>query len=119
VRSGRSARNHLLAPAHTNLRSPIDEFAQGNASAEEGASLTDFADKPLVVLTAGIGSAPDHLAAQNHFATLSTNSAHRTIDSANHQALIADGQGRRHHSSDPRRGSRPQDRTRPSSDTGS
>jgi hypothetical protein len=33
------------------------------------------------------------LAAQNHLATLSTNSAHRTIENADHQALIADEQG--------------------------
>jgi pimeloyl-ACP methyl ester carboxylesterase len=81
-----------LATAN-NLRSAIDEFVQGNASAEEAASLTDFADKPLIVLTAGIGSTADHLAAQNHLATLSTNSAHRTIGNADHQALIADQQG--------------------------
>jgi len=31
--------------------------------------------------------------AQNHLATLSTNSAHRTIDTADHQALIADEHG--------------------------
>jgi len=76
-----------------NLRSFIDEFLQGNASAEEAASLTDFTDKPLIVLTAGIGSAADHLTAQNHLATLSTNSVHRTIAKADHQALIADEQG--------------------------
>jgi pimeloyl-ACP methyl ester carboxylesterase len=76
-----------------NLRSFIDEFVQGNASAEEAASLTDFTDKPLIVLTAGIGSAADHLTAQNHLVTLSTNSVHRTIASADHQALIADEQG--------------------------
>jgi len=77
----------------TNLRSAVDEFFQGDASAEEAAFLTDFAGKPLVVLTAGIGSPADHLAAQNHLAILSTNSAHRTIDKADHQALIAEQQG--------------------------
>jgi hypothetical protein len=81
-----------LATAN-NLRSAVDEFVQGNASADEAASLTDFADKPLVVLTAGIGSAADHIVAQNHLATLSTDSAHRTIENADHQALIADEQG--------------------------
>src|SRR4051812_14891888 len=77
----------------TNLRSAVDEFVQGNASAQEAASLTDFAGKPLVVLAAGIGSPADHVAAQNHLATLSTNSVHRTIEKADHQALIADQQG--------------------------
>ena len=56
---------------------------------EEASSLGDFADKPLVVLTAGIGSDAAHLAAQNHLATLSTNSVHRVIDGATHEELIA------------------------------
>ena len=33
---------------------------------------------------------PPSLAAQNHLATLSTNSVHRVIDGATHEALIAD-----------------------------
>jgi pimeloyl-ACP methyl ester carboxylesterase len=74
----------------SNLRSTIDEYVQANASVEQAASLTDFAGKPLVVLTAGIGSDANHLAAQNHLATLSTNSAHRIIDGAIHEALVAD-----------------------------
>ena len=73
----------------SNLRSTIDEYVQANASMQEAAALTDFADKPLVVLTAGIGSDATHLAAQNHLATLSTNSAHRVIDGATHEGLIA------------------------------
>ena len=71
---------------------------------EEAASLDDFADKPLVVLTAGSGSDAAHLASQNELATLSTNSVHRVIDGAAHEALVADEDGRRHHrASDPRR----------------
>ncbi len=73
----------------SNLRSTIDEYIQGNASREQAASLHDFADKPLVVLTAGVGSDAIHLAAQNRLAALSTNSAHRVIDGASHQSLIA------------------------------
>jgi hypothetical protein len=74
----------------SNLRSTIDEYVQANASMEQAASLRDFADKPLVVLTAGIGSDATHSAAQNDLATLSTNSVHRVIDGATHEALIAD-----------------------------
>jgi pimeloyl-ACP methyl ester carboxylesterase len=74
----------------SNLRSTIDEYVQANASTVEAASLTDFADRPLVVLTAGVGSDATHSAAQNHLATLSTNSVHRVIDGATHEALIAD-----------------------------
>jgi pimeloyl-ACP methyl ester carboxylesterase len=74
----------------SNLRSTIDEYVQANASMEQAASLGDFADKPLVVLTAGSGSAAGWSAAQNDLATLSTNSAHRVIDVATHQTLVAD-----------------------------
>jgi pimeloyl-ACP methyl ester carboxylesterase len=77
----------------SNLRSTIDEFVQANASGKQAASLGDFADKPLVVLTAGIGSDAIHSAAQNHLATLSTNSVHRVIDAASHQTLIANKEG--------------------------
>jgi pimeloyl-ACP methyl ester carboxylesterase len=74
----------------SNVRSTIDEYVQANASVEQAASLGDFADKPLVVLTAGVGSNATHLAAQNDLATLSANSVHRVIDGATHEALIAD-----------------------------
>jgi pimeloyl-ACP methyl ester carboxylesterase len=73
----------------STLRSTIDEYLQANASTQEAASLRNFADKPLVVLTAGSGSDATHLADQNHLATLSTNSAHRVIDGATHEDLIA------------------------------
>ena len=72
----------------STLRSTIDEYLQANASTQEAASLRNFADKPLIVLTAGIGSDATHLADQNHLATLSTNSAHRVIDGATHEDLI-------------------------------
>ncbi|HEU4421121.1 MAG TPA: alpha/beta hydrolase [Pilimelia sp.] len=86
------SRNEVRASIATasNLRSTIDEYVQANASMEQAASLGDLADKPLVVLTAGIGSDATHSAAQNDLATLSTNSVHRVIDGATHQALIAD-----------------------------
>jgi pimeloyl-ACP methyl ester carboxylesterase len=76
----------------SNLRSTIDEYVQANASMEQAASLGDFADKPLVVLTAGSGSDAAWLAVQNDLATLSTNSVHRVIDGATHEALVADEQ---------------------------
>ena len=73
----------------STLRSTIDEYLQANASTQEAASLRNFADKPLIVLTAGSGSDATHSADQNHLATLSTNSAHRVIDGATHEDLIA------------------------------
>jgi pimeloyl-ACP methyl ester carboxylesterase len=77
----------------SSLRSTIDEYAQASASVEQAASLGDFADKPLVVLTAGIGGDAAHAASQNDLATLSTNSVHRVIDGAAHEALIDDQEG--------------------------
>ena len=73
-----------------NLRSTIDEYVQANTSMEEAASLGDFADKPLAVQTAGSGGDAAHVASQNELATLSTNSVHRVIDGAAHEALVAD-----------------------------
>jgi hypothetical protein len=74
----------------SNLRSTIDEYVQAGASVQQAASLNDFGDKPLVVLTAGVGSDATHLAAQNRLATLSTNSAHRVIAGATHEGLVGD-----------------------------
>jgi pimeloyl-ACP methyl ester carboxylesterase len=74
----------------STIRSTIDEYVQANVSMQQAASLGDFADKPLVVLTAGSGTDAAWSTAQNDMATLSTNSVHRVIDGATHAALIAD-----------------------------
>ncbi|MGN7148374.1 alpha/beta fold hydrolase [Arthrobacter sp. SAFR-179] len=73
-----------------NMRSTLDEYVQANTSMEEAASLQDFAGKPLVVLTAGVGNDAKHEASQNGLATLSANSLHKTIDFASHEALVAE-----------------------------
>ena len=78
------------APTASALRSTIDEYVQGNSSVEQAASLQDFANKPLVVLTAGSGNAAGWSAKQDAMTTLSTNSAHRVIDGATHASLITD-----------------------------
>jgi pimeloyl-ACP methyl ester carboxylesterase len=70
----------------------IDEFVQANASGAEAAMLTDFGDKPLVVLTAGAETDATHDAAQTKLAALSTNSTHRVVDGASHAGLIFDEQ---------------------------
>jgi pimeloyl-ACP methyl ester carboxylesterase len=72
----------------SNFGSTIEEFAMGGTFAEQAAALQNFGDKPLVVLTAGIGSDATHQAAQDHLATLSTNSAHHTVQGAAHEELI-------------------------------
>jgi len=74
----------------SQLRSTIDEYIQGGSSAEQAAALDDFANKPLVVLTAGSGSNADWSAAQDEMATLSTNSAHLVVQGATHASMISD-----------------------------
>jgi pimeloyl-ACP methyl ester carboxylesterase len=74
----------------SNLRSTIDEYVQAGTSVQQAASLTDFAAKPLVVLTAGSGNDATWAAKQNHLATLSTDSVHRVIAGATHEGLVGD-----------------------------
>jgi pimeloyl-ACP methyl ester carboxylesterase len=73
-----------------SVRGTIDEFVQATASRQQAASLHDFDDKPLAVLTAEIGSDAAWIAAHVDLAALSTNSVHRVIEGATHQTLIAD-----------------------------
>jgi alpha-beta hydrolase superfamily lysophospholipase len=81
-------------PTPSALRSTIDEYAQGNSSVAQAASLRDFADKPLIVLTAGIPSDDANWPAkQDALATLSTNSVHRVIEGADHGGMIVDEKG--------------------------
>jgi pimeloyl-ACP methyl ester carboxylesterase len=85
------SRDEVRASAATpsTLGSTIDEYLQATASTEQAAALRDFADKPLIVLTAGSGHDAAWSAAQNRMARLSTNSVHRVIAGATHQDLIA------------------------------
>ncbi|MDQ0095029.1 alpha/beta fold hydrolase [Paeniglutamicibacter psychrophenolicus] len=73
-----------------HVRSTIDEYIHAGSSAQQAAALGDFADQPLVVLTAGSGSAPGWAAPQKALASLSTNSLHRVIDGATHTSLLSD-----------------------------
>jgi pimeloyl-ACP methyl ester carboxylesterase len=86
------ARDEAIASAATpkHVQSTIDEYMQGSASADQAASLGDFGDKPLVVLTAGSGSDAEWKAAQDDLASLSTNSAHRVVDDASHGEMLLD-----------------------------
>jgi hypothetical protein len=85
------SRDEVRASAATpsTLRSTIDEYLQAAASTEQAAALRDFADKPLIVLTAGSGHDDAWSTAQNRMATLSANSVHRIIAGATHEDLIS------------------------------
>ena len=70
----------------STVRSVVEEYLRGGGS-REAASLTDFGDKPLFVLTAGEGHPQSWFTEQEELATLSTNSVHEVVDGASHQGL--------------------------------
>ena len=70
------------------VRSVADEYMRGGAAAQEAASLRDFCDKPLYVLTAGSGNDQSWRADQTKSASLSTNSVHRVVNGSDHQGLL-------------------------------
>jgi pimeloyl-ACP methyl ester carboxylesterase len=75
------------------VQSTIDEYLQADASGREAAALVSFADAPLVVLTAGVGSDAAWLASQDRLAALSSDSEHRFVDGTDHAGLLFDEQG--------------------------
>ena len=72
------------------VRSTLEEYARANASVVEAASLRDFADKPLMVLSAGVGSDADWPQKQERLAALSTDSVHRVVEGASHAGLVGE-----------------------------
>jgi pimeloyl-ACP methyl ester carboxylesterase len=88
--SARLGLGRLLGVTPSHLQSTLSEYIQASASKNHAASLGDFADKPLGVLTAGSGSNAAWFAFQKDLAGLSTNSVHRVIDSATHAELVSD-----------------------------
>jgi pimeloyl-ACP methyl ester carboxylesterase len=70
-----------------HVQSFLNESREGGMAAQQAATLTNFADKPLIVLTAGRGNDNAWQAAQDKLATLSTNSRHRVIADATHASL--------------------------------
>lgn len=72
----------------SQLGSTVEEYLVASASMKQAATLLSFADKPLVVLAAGTGSAPGWSAQQEAMAALSTNSDYRVVDGATHASLV-------------------------------
>jgi hypothetical protein len=56
---------------------------------QQASLLTDLGGKPLIVLTADRNADGEWQSAQDHLATLSTNSLHRHVD-ATHASLLED-----------------------------
>lgn len=87
-RSEAEARANASTAHH--LDSYIEEFLQGSTSMQQAAALTDLSDKPLIVLTAETGNDEAWRSAQEHLATLSTNSRHRVAKATTHGSMVAD-----------------------------
>jgi pimeloyl-ACP methyl ester carboxylesterase len=89
------SRDEMRAAAakEPHVRSTVEEYLKANASTRQAAWFDDFDAKPLVVLTAEIGSDASWVAKHEKLATLSGNGDHRVIDGADHGALIHDESG--------------------------
>jgi hypothetical protein len=57
---------------------------------QQASLLTNLNGKPLIVLTADTGNDANWQAAQDHLATLSTNSRHRVANATTHESLTDD-----------------------------
>src|SRR3954451_24526590 len=66
------------------------EFLQLPKVFNEAKAVRSLHDKPLAVLTATVGQVRGWAAAQDKLAQLSTNSTHRTVAGATHEALLED-----------------------------
>jgi pimeloyl-ACP methyl ester carboxylesterase len=80
----------VLAVSTDELRAERDEWSQLPTVFRQAQALTDFTARPLLVVTAGKGQDTGWSAAQDKLAALSTNSAHRTIAGATHEALLVE-----------------------------
>ena len=87
-RSRDEARANSATARH--LASWIEELLAASASANQASLLTDLDGKPLIVLTADTGNDAKWQPAQEHMATLSTNSVHRVAHDTTHQSLLDD-----------------------------
>ena len=68
----------------------LDEFSVATRSEAEAGSLRSFGSKPLIVLTAELGSSQGWMTAQKETVTLSTNSVHRVVPGATHASFVND-----------------------------
>ena len=91
--SARLGVGRLFGATASHAQSTVEEYVRAAASSAQAASLDDFDDKPLFVLTAGVGSDAAWMSAQDKMVTLSPNSVHRVIDGVAHAGMIHDEQG--------------------------
>jgi pimeloyl-ACP methyl ester carboxylesterase len=79
-----------FAATARDFRGQRDEWSELPTVFNQAKALTTLGSTPLVVVTAEQGQDPGWPAAQDKLATLSTNSAHRTVRGATHIALLVD-----------------------------
>ncbi|GAA4399049.1 hypothetical protein GCM10023168_05790 [Fodinibacter luteus] len=84
------AQHRASTATAATLGSTVEEYARANTSMEQAASLRDFGDKPLMVLSATVGNGAGWEGKQERLAALSTDSVHRSVDGASHDALVGD-----------------------------
>lgn len=86
------SRDEMRAAAATesHLRGTVEEYLKASTSGGQAAWLENFGSKPLVVLTAAVGSDAAWVERRAELATLSDESEHRLIEGADHAALIHD-----------------------------
>ena len=86
------SRDEMRAAAATELqaRGTVEEYLKASTSGGQAAWLEDLGSKPLVVLTAGVGTDAAWVERREELATLSDESEHRLIEGADHSALIHD-----------------------------
>ncbi|MGZ5405843.1 MAG: alpha/beta fold hydrolase, partial [Nocardioides sp.] len=84
------SRDEMRAAAATELhtRGTVEEYLKASTSGGQAAWLEDLGSKPLVVLTAGVGTDAAWVERREELATLSDESEHRLIEGADHSALI-------------------------------
>ena len=71
-------------------RSERDEWAEAPALMRQAGALRTLGDRPLIVLTAGRDMQEGWIPLQDSLAALSTNSVHRMLPDAVHDALVSD-----------------------------
>ncbi len=84
------AQEQAFASTARDFRGQRDEWSELPVSFRQAKALTTLGAKPLIVITAGKGQERGWSAAQDKLATLSTNTVHRTVQGADHAALLAD-----------------------------
>lgn len=70
------------------MRIQRDEFAMLPQTLDEAAALTTLGDKPLIVVSGGVGEQAGWMAMQDRMVSLSTNSVHRVLTNTDHAGVI-------------------------------